>query len=184
MNRNHFVSAFFCAALIVPSCTKNASVSEKVTPGTAKIESLLAQSNGATQISGVGAYATLDECDYVGMGADYAVKLTGDLQGCHFTYIEAFNCSPSGTYREEGREYFVGTYKGQAGTFRTTYKFESKYTGCAVNGAALGAEIFGRCQHPLVKGTGDGVFSGATGRIDMKDDVVTLTFAYRGHLSW
>jgi len=43
---------------------------------------------------------------------------------------------------------FVGIYNGQQVSFRTTYKFEARYDGCAANGGSLGAEIFGRCQHP------------------------------------
>jgi hypothetical protein len=45
-------------------------------------------------------------------------------------------------------------------------------------------EIFGRCQHPLVAGTGSGVFAGATGRLDFKDEVETGIFYYRGHVRW
>ena len=42
-----------------------------------------------------------------------------------------------------------------------------------------GSEIFGRCQHPFVSGTED--FEGITGRIDMKDDLVTSQLIVRGH---
>jgi hypothetical protein len=110
--------------------------------------------------------------------------LTGDLKGCLNVFIDDFECSPSGTYREEGREYFVGTYKGKTGTFWTGYKFEGKYEGCAANGAALGAEIFGRCQHPIVEGSGEGAFEGVTGRLDFKDDIEAGNFPYRGHLQF
>ena len=50
-------------------------------------------------------------------------------------------------------------------------QFEARYEGCAPNGSNIGAEIFGRCQHPIVAGSGEGVFEGVTGRIDMKDDI-------------
>jgi hypothetical protein len=142
-------------------------------------------SNGAAQVSGVGFYAEPLECDVAAQGATYAVKMTGDLEGCLYVFIDDFNCSPSGTYRETGREYFVGTYKEEgSGTFWTTYKFEAKYEGCAENGAALGAEILGRCQHPIVKGSGDGIFEGVTGRLDLKDDIEAGNFPYRGHLKF
>jgi hypothetical protein len=39
-----------------------------------------------------------------------------------------------------------------------TYKFEAKYEGCAPDGSYLGAEILGRCQHPVVNSSGEGVF--------------------------
>ena len=136
---------------------------------------------GATQISGVGFLADPSECDFAGQGANFAIRMTGDLEGCLYGFIDEFDCSPSGTYRETGREYFVGTYKGSTGTFRTDYKFAGKYEGCATNGAALGAEIFGRCQHPIVEGSGTGVFEGVEGRIDFKDDIQAENFPYRGH---
>ena len=137
---------------------------------------------GNTQISGVGFFADPSQCDYEGEGADYALHLTGDLEGCVFVYVESYECSPSGTYRESGREYFVGTYNGEAGTFWTTYNFSGKYEGCSDEGFFLGAEIFGRCQHPITKQTGTGVFEGVTGRLDFKDDVENGNFPYRGHL--
>jgi hypothetical protein len=34
----------------------------------------------------------------------------------------------------------------------------------------------------MVKGSGEGVFEGATGRLDFKDDVSVGNFPYRGHL--
>jgi len=142
-------------------------------------------SNGAAQLSGVGFFAEPSECDAAALGATYAVKMTGDLEGCLYVFIDDFDCSPSGTYRETGREYFVGTYKGEgSGTFWTSYKFEAKYEGCAANGGALGAEIFGRCQHPVVKGSGDGIFEGVTGRLDFKDDIAAGNFPFRGHLQF
>jgi hypothetical protein len=175
-----FIGLLFCLPLINPSLHKNHAVSKAL--AISQQEPVLMKAGGAKQFSGVGYYATTDECDYEGMGAAYAVRMTGDLEGCLYAFIDAYECSPSGTYREVGREYFVGTYNGKYGTFWTTYKFEAKYEGCAENGAPLGAEIFGRCQHPLVAGSGTGVFSGATGRLDMKDNVEEGSFPYRGHL--
>ena len=139
-----------------------------------------ANNSGATQISGVGFYATSGECDYESQGAVYAIRMTGDLEGCLYAFIDDFDCSPSGTYREEGREFFVGTYNGQPGTFWTTYKFEARYEDC--DGGPLGAEIFGRCQHPIVAGSGTGAFAGVTGQINFKDDIEAGNFPYRGQL--
>ncbi len=139
------------------------------------------QAKGATQISGIGFFATPAECDVPSQGATYAIKMTGDLEGCFYVFIDNFDCSPSGTYRETGREYFVGTYNGGSGTFWTNYKFEAKFEGCAPDGSYLGAEIFGRCQHPIIKGSGTGVFQGVSGRMDFKDDIAAGNFPYRGH---
>lgn len=180
MNNKIFIALSFCLAFIIPGCSKDNAVSQKLTQSNR--ESALRK--GATQISGVGLFATATECDASGQGAAYAVRMTGDLEGCLYVFIDEFECSPSGTYREEGRERFVGSYNGGSGSFWTTYKFEAKYEGCASNGAPLGAEIFGRCQHPITAGTGEGVFEGATGRLDMKDDVEAGNFPYTGHLKF
>ena len=131
--------------------------------------------DGADQISGDSVYAGPGECtDPEGTGASYALKLTGYLKGCHYVFVETTNCSPSGTYRESGREVFVG--EGDMNTFRTTYQFEGKYEDCT-NPVV---EIFGRCQHPIVAGSGTGIYEGVTGRLDFKDDVATGHFPYRG----
>lgn len=173
------------AGLCLLSCQKemgpDPAATEKI-----QIEKSAAQSTGKTngniQISGVGFYPEAGECDPADLEATYAVKMTGDLEGCLFIYVEDYNCSPSGTYRESGKEYFVGTLNGAAGTFWTKYRFESKFEACSPDGSALGSEIFGRCQHPLVPGSGTGVFLNATGRLDMKDDIEAGNFLYRGHL--
>lgn len=141
---------------------------------------------GATQIAGVGFSAEPDECtDSEGAGSDFAMRMTGDLEGCHYVFVEEYECSPSGTYRERGIETFVGEYNGQAGTFQTTYLFSAKFEGCS-DGVPVGEEIFGRCQHPIVDGSGTGDFAGVSGRIDIKDDVEAdpIEFPYKGHLRW
>jgi hypothetical protein len=138
-----------------------------------------ALAEGATQISGTGFFAESGECtDAEGQGSDFVLKMTGDLEGCHYIFVETVDCSPSGTYLETGNEIFVGLYQGEAGTFRTTYRFEAKYEDCP----NLVAEIFGRCQHPIIAGSGEGVFEGVSGRLDFKDDIAAGNFPYRGHL--
>jgi hypothetical protein len=135
-------------------------------------------SRGATQISGIGNYAKPGECnDPEGEGSDYVLIMTGDLEGCHYVFVETARCSAGGAYSERGTETFVGLYNGAPGTFKTTYLFTAKYRDCA----NLVGEVAGRCQHPLVAGSGEGVFEGVTGRIDMKDDIETGSFPYRGH---
>ena len=140
-----------------------------------------ALAEGATQISGVGFYdvdftdVTCDDPE--GAGADYALVMTGDLEeGCLYAFVETQESSPSGTYRETGTELFVAS--DGSGTFETTYRFEAKYEDVD----NLAGEIFGRCQHPIVEGSGTGIFEGVSGRLDFKDDVETGEFFYRGHL--
>ena len=136
-----------------------------------------ALAEGAMQISGVAFFDTRGTCDdREGVGADYALIMTGDLEGCLYTFVETAESSPSGTYRETGTELFVAS--DGSGTFETTYRFEAKYEDVA-NPAT---EIFGRCQHPIVEGSGTGIFEGVTGRLDIKDDIEAGNFPYRGHL--
>ena len=140
-----------------------------------------ASAAGAEQISGSSVYAAPGECaDAVGAGSAYALKLSGDLTGCHYVFAVSSRCSPSGAYKESGYEIFVGQLKGVDGSFRTSYIFEAKYADCQT----LAIELFGRCQHPLVAGSGVGAFVGTTGRLDFKDEVETGIFYYRGHLRW
>jgi hypothetical protein len=179
MKHKTFICLSFFLAVILFACSKdNNPLSQKET--LSEEQTSANNSTVATKLSGVGFYATAGECDYESQGAVYAIKMTGDLEGCLYAFIEDFECSPSGTYREEGREYFVGTYNGQSGTFLTTYKFEGKYEDC--DGGPLGAEIFGRCQHPIVAGSGTGVFNGVTGQINFQDDIEAGNFPYRAHL--
>ena len=136
--------------------------------------------DGATQISGIGYSASEGECNADVGDYDFALKLTGDLEGCHYVFVETAVCTPSGTYNETGTELFVGDYNGGSGSFRTTYRFTAKYEDCS----NLAGEIVGRCQHPIVANSGDGVFENVTGRLDFKDDIETGDFPYRGHLKW
>jgi hypothetical protein len=132
---------------------------------------------GANQISGVANWAA--ECG--GLTSEFTMVIEEDLEGCWYTdTIDTGKEMPSGVYLETGTETFVGclTVDGeeQCGSFSTTYRFSSKF-------AASGEQIFGRCQHPIVSGSGTGDFEGATGRLDFKDDVETGEAAYRGHIA-
>jgi hypothetical protein len=134
---------------------------------------------GAVQISG-SADLTGPGCEdrLVELGATYAALLEGDLVGCQFVFVESGTMTPSGTYREEGTEYYeiVGGSFG-VGTFKTEYVFTGKF-------APTGAEIFGRCQHPIVAGSGDGAFTGVSGRLHFKDFPEINYFPYTGHMQW
>lgn len=136
-----------------------------------------ARAEHGVQISGIGRYADPGECEELeGAGADYILILDGDLVGCVYTYVTGIVSSPVGPYRELGTELYVVNYNGKVGSFETIYQFEAKYSDVG--------EIFGRCQHPIVSGSGTGDFKGVTGRIDFKDDIEQGNFPYRGHLSY
>ena len=140
---------------------------------------------GTTQISGSGAYdITGSECGTPPAGfADFTpLVLAGDLEGCLYTDIvtSTDQGTPSGIYIETGRELVVGSLNGgPVGTFETTYRFESRWD----PEVSTGVEVKGRCQHPMVAGSGTGGFRGATGRLDFKDEVATGRFFYRGHIT-
>lgn len=181
MKTNYLKLVSCGVAILVMSCSTVDSESTETDQN--NLEAVFGTANkGATQISGIGLFADPVECDVDGEGALFALHLTGDLNGCLYVFPETSNCSPSGTYRESGTELFVGTYKGTSGTFETAYNFEAKYEECNDDGTFGGAEIFGRCQHPIIKGSGTGIFKGVSGRLDFKDNVETGEFPFRGHL--
>ncbi|TCO34439.1 hypothetical protein EV652_102505 [Kribbella steppae] len=105
------------------------------------------------------------------------LDMTGSLDGCLYTRVDQSTQTPSGAYMETGEEVFVGRLNGgPEGTFATTYRFEAKF-------APDLTEIHGRCQHPIVAGSGTGGFDDATGRLDFKDIIgEPVTYVYRGHL--
>ena len=107
--------------------------------------------------------------------------MTGSLQGCLYAKVETQKDTPGGVYLEGGEEVFVGSLNGgPLGTFATTYRFESKWDPDVLTGV----EVRGRCQHPIVEGSGTGGFEGAKGRVDFKDIIGDpVTFDYRGHIS-
>lgn len=146
--------------------------------------------NGATQISGIGyfpgdARGSGRACDDFpddpvdGVIGYLVLDMTGDLDGCLYTYILTSVCAPSGAYNETGIDIFVAADGNSS--FQTTYRFTGKYVDCNASPEAL-VEIFGRCQHPITPGLGTGIYEDVTGRVDFKDDVDAVEFPYRGHL--
>ena len=128
-------------------------------------------------ISGVGVLPVANQCNDAPTGFDqFILVMTGSLEGCLYTDIVTARSTPSGAYLETGQEIFVGSLNGgPEGTFTTTYKFEAKF-------APDGSEIHGRCQHPIVDGSGTGGFEGASGRLNFKDIVATGEAVYKGHI--
>jgi hypothetical protein len=104
--------------------------------------------------------------------------MSGDLEGSLYTFVQTAKSSPSGTYRETGTELFVAS--DGVSTFETTYRFEAKYEDVDT----LSGEQFGRCQHPIVEGSGTGIYEGVSGQLFFKDDVEAGNFPYRGHLQY
>ena len=100
-----------------------------------------AGNNGQTQVSGSGVFDTGNCVAYNvnpnnplgGTDAHFAIDLNvGDMLGCMYIIVDDFSCSPSGTYRESGREIYVidGGELGLSGIFETTYFARAKFTEC------------------------------------------------------
>lgn len=157
------VIAAFVGASLIPAMAVPASASN---------------GNGADQIGGEA--IPVAECGENGPPSDFTFVMTGSLVGCWYTTeYHAVQETPSGIYQERGAELFVGCLvvdeiEVACGSFETTYKFTAKF--------GPEGEIHGRCQHPIVGGSGTGGFVGATGRVDFKDNVATGQFFYRGHV--
>jgi len=155
--RNFWLAAAACVAAMMMAVPRPASAEE------------------ATRISGIGYFGDPEDCPEE---ATLVLFLTGDLEGHLCAFAETGVFTNSGTYVETGTELYVDA--DGLGTFETTYRFEAKY-------AEIGnfdSEIFGRCQHVIVEGTGTGIFEGVTGRIDFKDDIDAGNFPYRGSLQF
>ena len=76
--------------LLFLSCKKelvqdqyNESEKSQLTRGATQI---LGMASGAIQVSGIGSYATQNECDPANQGATYAIRMTGDLEGCFYVF--------------------------------------------------------------------------------------------------
>ena len=142
--------------------------------------------NAASHVSGDAAYPVEVPCPDPPAGYDDFVSypgllMSGSLDGCLYTKaITPAKETPSGVYLESGKEVFVGSLDGgPVGTFTTTYKFQSKFD----PDVSTGVEVFGRCHHPIVEGSGTGGLEGATGRLDFKDIIGNpVTYVYRGHI--
>jgi hypothetical protein len=150
-----------------------------VVAATALVVVVATATAGTTKVSGVGAYNVTCNPPVGNPPAnvgDYPpLDLTGNLDGCWYTYVDSAKAPPSGTYQEKGTELFVGCLNGTTcGTFSTTYTFTGKFTPSLV-------EIHGRCQHSITGGTGG--FADMSGVINFKDDVDAGLFFYRGGIN-
>ena len=139
------------------------------------------------EIAGLGYFAGPGECEEAILNAkgnlpDFALVLTGDLEGCLYTYVEAGECSPNGVYVEDGNEKFVGsTAWGDEGTFDTVYRFVAHFDSLDDCNNFVN-QVRGRCLHPIVADTGTGDFEGLHGRLDFVDNVEEGTANYTGRL--
>ena len=118
--------------------------------------------------------ATASDCGLP--GSDWAISLTGDLEGCWSAYTKEFKCLELDDYDlgiEKGREVFVGTYKGQQGRLRTTYTVEAAYAKGFCQSLDFTLEVAGGCTHKI-SGV-SGVFDDAKGLIKFLDVITGVT---------
>jgi hypothetical protein len=169
---NRIAARLFPSATLIISC----------------IALLTAASAGAatSQVNGVqSAAVTSGPC--FDPSAITSYTMAGGLVGCWYT--DTLNVrgdgQPNGTVQATGTEHFVGCLdldgdgacgaSDPSGTLTFSFQFSGKYD------PVTGAEIHGRCQHPVTSATGD--FTGATGVITFKDDVANGTSLYEGHVA-
>jgi hypothetical protein len=130
-------------------------------------------SAATTVVRGVQTPVTSGPC--FDASAEFSTTMDGGLIGCWWVDTLALNVeTPSGAVTLSGTEHFTGcldtdlnavcdTYD-PAGTFYTTFTFTAKFD-------ADGNEIHGRCNHPIVSGTGG--FAGIAGVLNFTDVVTT-----------
>lgn len=143
-------------------------------PLVALIGSLLAS---GTVLAGNGATIARGIQNAAGSCGGTGYERTGSLQGCW--WIDTFQTTSDpdkSHFRATGTEHFTGCLGSICGTFYTTYSFTAKTDGPW----PTGAEIHGRCHHPIVGGTGG--FADASGEISFHDvvDVSPPYYPYVG----
>jgi hypothetical protein len=134
-------------------------------------------------------------------GSDFALLMTGDLEGCLSVFVEGFECKELADYDlylERGREVFLGNLHGKQGRFRTTYTFDAAMAKGFCQSFDLTLEVAGGCSHK-VQGR-SGVFRRAEGLIKFFDVIANVTgnpetgeftagtggnnFLYFGNIQW
>jgi hypothetical protein len=118
--------------------------------------------------------STFSDCGL--QGSDFAISLTGDLKGCLSTFIQGHKCKELEDYDlyfEEGREVFVGKFRGKQGKFRTKYTFEGAYAKGFCQSFDPTLEVGGGCNHKIIGGSR--VFADAEGLIKFIDVIAGVT---------
>lgn len=101
--------------------------------------------------------------------------VAGTLDGCWYvTSATKWQENGNGGLLATGTETFDGCLGQDCGQLFTTFTFTAQF-------ADDGTELHGRCQHPIVGGTGD--FAGASGVITMRD-LPDGCSTYKGHVTY
>jgi hypothetical protein len=108
--------------------------------------------------------------------SDYAILMTGDLEGCLSTFVESFKCKQLADYDlylEKGREVFIGTLHGKQGSFTTDYTFDAAYAKGYCKSFDSTQEVGGGCIHTIRRGRG--AFKNVEGVIKIIDVIAGVT---------
>ena len=131
----------------------------------------LATGGSSTVISG---NSTFSDCGKE--GSDFALLMTGDLEGCLSIFVQGFTCKERNGfahYTERGREVFVGTLRGKQGRFVTNYTVDAAYATGFCQSFDFSLELSGSCIHKIHGRSG--VFADAEGVFTLFDVITNVT---------
>jgi hypothetical protein len=131
----------------------------------------LATGDGSIRISGNTVYS---DCGVT--GSDFALLMTGDLEGCLSIFVQSYTCrevNGFAHYTERGREAFVGNLRGKHGRFTTTYTINAAYASGFCDSLDYSLELSGSCVHHIQGKTG--AFEDREGVYTMFDVVTNVT---------
>jgi len=132
----------------------------------------LADGNGKSiSISG---NSTFSNCGVA--GSDFALGMTGDLEGCLSIFVQGFTCKELADfdhYTERGREAFVGTLRGKQGRFTTNYTVDAAYAKGFCQSLDFSLELSGSCIHEILGRSG--VFTDGEGVFTLFDVITNVT---------
>jgi hypothetical protein len=171
---------------------------------TSAVATVIMASANAAMASGdrtivISGNSTVSDCGVT--GSDFAVLLTGDLEGCLSFFVQGFTCKELNgfdRYTERGREVFVGTLRGKRGRFATDYVVDGAYAQGFCQSFDFTLQLNGSCIHKIDGRSG--VFADAEGVIKFFDVITNVTgdpatgtfaagsgannFLYAGRIRW
>jgi hypothetical protein len=109
-------------------------------------------------------------------GSDFALLMTGDLEGCLSMFIQGYTCKERNGfdhYTERGREVFLGTWRGKNGRFVTDYTVNAAYANGFCQSFDFTLQLSGSCTHNIHGRSG--VFADAEGIFTLFDVIVGVT---------
>jgi hypothetical protein len=126
---------------------------------------------GARTISGNSVFS---DCGVA--GSDFALLMTGDLEGCLSIFVQGYTCKELNGfahYTERGREAFVGTWRGRNGRFATNYTVDAAYAQGFCQSFDYSLELSGSCTHHIHGRSG--VFADTEGVFTLFDVITNVT---------